>query len=158
MSSVPTSRNRSDSIKEPPKSLVAQWNPHTLKSPHRLSEISEELRNFILVGLPGTGVRRWEAEPHHRQNTDFHRAIHFGWKRGQRVTKSCGCCLLVNKKIPVSCIRKVQPAPEELAGRGGYVWMEWGTVLIAAFVLYFPRAQTKEESRPSNFGSPLVNC
>ncbi|CAK0853967.1 unnamed protein product [Prorocentrum cordatum] len=119
--------------------FLSVWNPQNLLSPARLDEVSRALAGVGIVGLPGTCVRQWWNEPHHKATSVAHHVVHFGWQRSRLVNKSCGCALMLAKKyFGVNDIRRLVTPPVGLRGRGGLAYLASGPLLLAVFVLYFP--------------------
>ena len=118
---------------------VALWNPMHLTGPYRQEEISEYFARTSVAVFPGTAVRSWAGEAHHKNQLRFHLGLHFGWLPSPLVNKSAGCAIyLERKRFPDRAVRQVHTPPKELLGRGGGVDLESGTTRLRILVAYFP--------------------
>ncbi|CAK0882744.1 unnamed protein product [Prorocentrum cordatum] len=113
------------------KAFIGTYNPQNLVSPARVDAVSAALKSIGIVGLPGTCIRAWHNEPHHRAGAPCHHVIHFGWIRSAMVNKACGCTVLLSKRyFHATSIRRIIPPPDGLRGRGGIVYVESGPLLL----------------------------
>ena len=119
---------------------VLVYNPLTVTTGYRDTEISELTRNFDLVLLPGT-QRRQNVQLVRYTTYRFkaHEEISFGWSRGGHTNKSAGASILYGRRLRQGHLARIfdDVVPASIAGRIAAARFVSGTHDILAAVLYF---------------------
>ena len=93
----------------------------------RIQEIAKTLKPDIAV-LTGTRIRLPAGSSYTVQRLAGYTAVHFGWGRGCYTNRSTVVCILLGKRFLPRMTKEVSFPPTSLAGRGGAMRLERGTM------------------------------
>ena len=116
------------------------WNPLSLISyPGRMEAISYEFRQQYGLLCPGTHVRQKHNLAHHREDTQNHFWVHWGWGRSPHTNSSCGCAIAINRRrFHPRHLTRIGSPPAPLQGRGGSVDITRWHFRVRLIVGYLP--------------------
>ena len=130
---------------------VLTYNPLSLSGADRSEDVVQELRNFDVVGFPGTQRHRGQ-EALERVCINGRIMIEAGWKKAPGTNRSAGCGLLLGRRFKEKHVVRAWVAPETVAGRGVACRFRSSYVDLLPVVVYFPPKPGSAAQMPSYLG------
>ena len=100
---------------------IVLYNVLSLVSTGRTLEIAITCKADIVI-CTGTRLRSPSGRRHWKEELENgYWAVHFGWQRQPFTNKAAGVSFIFGPRVSADNVVKVEAAPVEIAGRGGYV-------------------------------------